>query len=30
MHSAMQGVTIGDVITMTRLRNARRMRSANE
>lgn len=30
MHSAMQDVTIGDVITMTRLRNARRVRSVNE
>lgn len=30
MHNAMQGVTIGDVVTMTRLRNARRVRSANE
>lgn len=30
MQNAMNGVTIGDVVTMTRLRNARRVRSANE
>lgn len=30
MQNAMNGVTIGDVVTMTRLRNARRARSVNE
>lgn len=30
MENAMQGVTLGDVVTMTRLRNARRLRSVNE
>ena len=30
MENAMQGVNLGDVVTMTRLRNARRLRSVNE
>lgn len=30
MENAMRGVTIGDVVTMARLRNARRVRSVNE
>ena len=30
MENAMQGVKLGDVVTMTRLRNARRLRSVNE
>lgn len=30
MQNAMNGVTVGDVVTMTRLRNARRARSVNE
>ena len=30
MQSAMKGVTIGDVVTLTRLRNARRVHSVNE
>lgn len=30
MQNAMNGVTVGDVITMTRLRNARRLHSVNE
>lgn len=30
MRSAMNGVTIGDVVTITRLKSARRVRSVNE
>ena len=30
LREAMQGVTIGDVVTVTRLRNARRVHSVNE